>query len=218
MGKSHYFVAQKKVKPGDLIKCNICGKEFRAYSSRSKYCSKECSDLSRSLQVKMWKSANRERVLSNNHKYYEKHKPPPKKRKKWKKRGTYTRPLPLLLVGWDTKMILDRDKIIKKELVNLELLNFQAFSVQRRIEQTRKIKDFYWGKRWFKRPRCDYIKDRLFEKEIYTFQAVENQSYHLRESRGTPSNINIIPEPEEIKKTTTFLSDILKDVEVDEPT
>lgn len=187
MSKSHYFVQKPPEEQisSNFKECVICGKPFKPYSIRSCTCSPECGkERQRNLKAKWEKDHLKERVARHKEQARERGMMDDRIYKKLRKAKKY------------------RKRVIKQELIRLELMTFQMISPHR---DKFKI-DYRHKRKGYNQEKADFIKDNLESLGLYDEQIEKSDKYHLdwsREYRGFKGLIKYMPEEilEELKST-----------------
>ncbi len=190
MGKSHYFVAPPP-KPEEGIKyCVNCGKAFPKQGKR-KYCSPECYKEATKKIKAQWYQDNRKRINNRKKRYL-------KKIKKYEKPPLHEKKVSHFILR-------SRDLIIKRELIKMELLDFQVFS-DNHFRELPPVK-MESAKYHVRRDRVAFIQERLREFDLFFDQVLKVRAdYELRDDSYYPeNNISRIDKPWVHKHTADIL-------------
>lgn len=160
--KSHYFVQkppEEQLGSSEYKICGICGRMFTGAHGNRKYCSKECQQEALRRTKASWFQANKE--MLNKRRYKRRHSRGQRSKEEMTKHQ---------------KARKVRNRVIMRDLMNLELYTFQVKSA------TKLKKDhlnFQAARRKYNPPKCKLIKEKLQELELYTDQIKEKNSEPL---------------------------------------
>lgn len=159
--KTSYFV-QHNTGKGDLERCPECGKEFKKERYNQIYCSRECYHDAHVKQVNINYHRKRDEI---NKKRREKRRRdresrPPKPRGR---KSSLPKPIFRKRSNYDLRIIhFKRDILIKKELINKELLTCQVLGDFTRGQNKREFAGRYHRMReGVHEERMEYIKEKL---------------------------------------------------------
>lgn len=154
MSKSHYFVQKPPEEQlgFDVFKeCPVCGKPFEGRDSKKKYCSRECYLLAQKEIKRKWYLKNKERVIAE---------------KNDRRHARGVTPLNEYLRLYSAKKF--RKRIIKRDLVGLELMTFQVLN-ENKLHKL----DMHSSRKKVNPAKARLIKSRLEELDLYEEQIKE---------------------------------------------
>lgn len=162
MSKSHYFV---QTPPKDLPsiengarECRYCGMPFYPKHGNSRYCSKECHHKANNInKYKWWYKHKDEHNKGRRERGYQEGKFVPKEEY-------------LKLVEAKKK----RNRVIKQELINLELMTFQIKSVYKKDKVS-----FYNTRRRSNPAKVELIINELHKLGLYRDEILQDDKYHI---------------------------------------
>lgn len=155
MEKSHYFVAPPPQIDPDLRRCEWCNRLYHKKSGRRKYCSKECYTMAHRKLSMQWEKDHIDIVRK-------------RRQERARKRGHKSRQE--VSAEWHARK--KRNRVIKQELIYLELLTFQ-------VRKAMKEEKLPWvnARVGFREETVGFVKDELTKLHLYHDQIVSDDRY-----------------------------------------
>lgn len=157
MAKSHYFVAPSQDDDG-LVECAECGLPFKPVGRRWKYCSRECYQLATKKVKARWFQRNKGRL---------------REKRRVERRENGIRPFTEYLRHQKSRR--GRNRVIKQELILLELQTRQIREVRREMDRLK------WGgaRRGYSQEKVDLVKSELASMGLYPEQIESSDRYSI---------------------------------------
>lgn len=160
MSKSHYFVQKPPEKsPGKVRYCAYCGMPFETNYPTKKYCTRDCYHKAIKGVKHDWYIKNHERIQN-------------RREKERREQGM----LPYEEFVKHQRGFKLRDRVIKRDLILLELMNFQVKPGGCKI-------NYRPSRKKFSPAKVALIKEKLETLELYEEQILEERRYTIDYSR-----------------------------------